>query len=75
MLIHPDEDGNIVSWIESEELKDIKQFMEDYGIEKFLDGFAVKTDPQYWGEGKAMLLEYEIKKVKPIVVVEKYEIE
>ena len=49
--------------------------MKDYGIEKFITSLPERNDPNYWGEGVAMLLQVEICKVKPVKVVEKYEIE
>ncbi len=80
MLLQPDEDGNIVRWVGREEVKNIKQLMEDYGIEEFLSDFPdgdmrKERDPQRWEDGQAMLLEVEIKKVVPVKVVEKYAIE
>ncbi len=75
ILLHPDEDSNIVTWIGESELKDIIGFKEDYGVERFIDSFPDgNSDPQYWGDGDAMLLEVTIKKVVPVKVVEKYEI-
>jgi hypothetical protein len=75
ILVHPDEDGNTTTFIESSEVEDIKMFMENYGIDELLDKIPDNKDPQYWEEGKAMLLEIEIKKIKPVKIVEKYEIE
>ena len=79
ILLQPDEDGNPAHWINKEELDDIKQFMEDYGIEEFLSDFPAEDgekekDPQYWKDGQAMLLEVKIKKVVPVKIVKRYEI-
>ena len=74
ILIQPDEDGNPITWLQSEELENIHDFMIDYGIKKFLDHLPAEQDPQYWEDGEAMLLEVEIKQIVPVKVVEKYEI-
>ncbi len=74
ILIQPDEDGNPIRWLSEAEVKDIKQLMEDYGVDKFITSVPEPSDPNYWDERTAMLLEVEIKDVVPVKVVEQYEI-
>lgn len=75
ILIHPDEDGNTVSFIPREELNDVKKFLENYGIKELFTEIPNEKDPQYWDENSALLIEFSVKKIKAIKVVEKYEIE
>ncbi len=76
LLLIPDEDGNPLRWLDSEEVKNIEQLKEDYGIERFLtqEDLNKEDDPNSWEEGDAMLLEIKIKKVVPVEVVTKYEV-
>lgn len=74
ILIHPSEDGTPISWLDGDEIKDITQLKEDYGIENFLEDLTEGEDPNTWPEGTAMLLEVQIKRIVPVKVVEKYEI-
>lgn len=73
LLLQPDEDGNPVSFLEPREVENIKQLMEDYSIDTWRENFK-ETNPQYWDEGEAMLIEYEIKVPKAVKVVEEYEL-
>lgn len=73
LLIQPDEDGNPLRWITQEQVQDIKQLMEDYGISNWLYDDPI-TDPNYWGEGNAMLLSVNVLKIIPVETVTKYEI-
>lgn len=76
ILLQPDEDGNPVTWVETPELEDIKHFMEDYGITEFITDFPDgEKDPNYWGEGQAMLLSVNVKRVVPVEVATKFEIQ
>lgn len=75
LLIQPDEDGNPITVLDAEETKDINQFKKDYGIEKFLDDWPEETDPNYWNEGEALLLEARVVKVKPVKIIEGWELE
>ena len=71
ILVTPGEDGAF-SFIRD---KDVEEMLEDpteYGVKKFLEEIPEK-DPQEWGEGNAILLKYEIVKVKPTDI--KYKIE
>lgn len=75
LLIKGDEDGNHITVITNEDLKDIKQLMEDYGVEiwrKSIDDSD--SNPNYWPDNEALLLEIEVKVPKPIKIVEQYEI-
>lgn len=74
ILLHPDEDGNPVTFLENSEVEDIKELMKDYGIHTWIESFEGRTDPQTWDEEEAMLLEVELKVPRPIKVVEKYEL-
>ena len=75
ILIRPDEDGNPTSFIEEKEVEDMKQFLEDYGIEKLLTEIPTETDPQYWKEGSALLVSFSIKNVKIIETITKLVLE
>lgn len=70
LLIKSDEDGEPCSFYE--DIQDILDNPEDYGIEKFLTKIPDK-DPMYWEEGAALLL--EIKILKPVTKTTAYRIE
>lgn len=74
ILIQPDEDGNPITWLDDNEVEDLIQLKEDYGVKEFLTKLPENKDPNYWEEGQVLLLEVEIKKVVPVKVVEKYEL-
>ena len=57
------------------EVEDMKQFLEDYGIEKLLTEIPTETDPQYWKEGSALLVSFSIKNVKIIETITKLVLE
>lgn len=71
LLIQSDEDGNPIRWLAAEELQDVGQLMEDYGVQEWVSDMS---DPNYWGEGKAMLIKYEIANPKPVKVIDKWEL-
>lgn len=75
LLLIPDEDGNPIRLLGDEEIKDISQLKEEFGIKEFLDDWPETIDPNYWGDGVAMLLKVKVLKVKPKKVVEKWTIE
>ena len=75
IIIRRDDDGTSVSWLQEEELQDVKKLMEDHGIKNFLTEWSAYKTPDYWEEGYAMLLEVKIKKVVPIEIVNSYKIE
>jgi len=83
MLIHPDEDGNCVDFITSEELDEtLDNPVEERGIHRFITGKELEEmenskdyhslDPQYWEQGTCLLLQYTVLEVKPVVT--KYEV-
>jgi len=74
ILLRPDEDGNPITWVDSEELDDIKGLIEDYNIKRFLTDVPRNPDPNYWVDGDALLLEVKVRRVVAVTVVEKYEI-
>lgn len=74
ILIMGDEDGNPIKWLLDNDIKDIGQLMEDYGVTKWLDKLPDNNDPNYWEMGWAMLLEVEIKTPKPKTVVKEWEL-
>ena len=74
LLLQGDEDGRQVHWVDSEELDDIKGFMEENRIREFFDDVPEERDPNCWGVDKALLLEVTVKRVVAVTVVEKYEI-
>lgn len=47
ILLKPDEDGCNVNILAEDEVKDIKQLMENYGVEKWKDSFAPEADVSY----------------------------
>lgn len=77
ILLRPDEDGNIITFIQEEEVQNIMELMDYYGVEKWITKFDDEhgQDVQYWKEGEAMLLEIKIKKPKIVEVVKKYELD
>lgn len=81
LLIQPDEDGNPIRWLSETDVADLEQLMRDHSIERFLNNWpkysdgSFKTDPNYWEEGDAMLMEAKLLKVKPVEVVKKWKIE
>ena len=67
-LIKADEDGNPLYIVD--DINEVLDSPEDYGIERFLDEWPEEKDPQYWTEGNALLVKIEI--LKPKVAVTKY---
>lgn len=66
LLIQASEDGNPVCWLTDEQVKNIPELMEDYMVTEWVEDM---TDPNYWPEGKAMLLKYEVANPKKVNVV------
>jgi hypothetical protein len=71
ILIQPDEDGNPITWLSDEETRDITKLMEDYEIQEWVSDMS---DPNYWGDGKAMLLKVKVANPKPVKVIDKWEL-
>lgn len=81
VLIHPDEDGNTVTFLTSDDLdRLLANSREEYGVENLIQLDQVheqsgqyhvnpttfNTDPQQWPSGTALLLRVESVKVKPV---------
>lgn len=77
ILIQPSEDDNPISWLKRDQIHDIGQVIDDYGIERFLDAVPNEdgADPNYWQDGSALLLEVRVIKVRPKEVVTAWEVE
>jgi hypothetical protein len=74
MLIQSDEDGNPVRWLKPEQIADIEGLMEDYGIKRFVDEID-ESDPSYWSDGRAMLFEVRLLRVRPKKIVTSWTVE
>jgi hypothetical protein len=74
-VVKGDEDGNPLSWLQPGAMDDIAQLMEDYGIKRFMDDVPDKSDPNYWNDGEALLLEVRILRVRPKEVVTAWAVE
>lgn len=75
LLIQPYKKSDSIKWLHEPDIADINQLMRDRNIKKFLNELPKESDPFFWSEEEAMLLEVKILKVKPVEVVEKWEIE
>lgn len=66
LLLTPDEDGNPLTFLDEEELREfLADPLEYAGVEKFLTRLDENgTDPNYWNDGEGMLLEVKI--LKPV---------
>lgn len=83
ILIHPDEKGDCVDFLDQKELDDLLDNpIEERGVRHFitmkeLEAMDKKNDytalnPMYWEEDVALLLEYSVLEVRPVVT--KYEV-
>lgn len=81
LLIQPDEDGNPIRWLDQD---DMDELMADpkgsYGVTKFLTAWPERghpsagSDPAYWPEGWALLLQANIVTLEPEEVVVRYRV-
>ena len=65
--IHPDEDGNTLTFVEEDELDELLDNPREFaGIETFVgeEKLEEEADPQNWDEGEAMLVKIEVIKPK-----------
>lgn len=65
-----DEDGNCFKQLTQEEVNDLAQTKEDYGIDKFIEKHESEW-PENWSDQEAVLIEYEVKIPKKVEVVTK----
>ena len=68
-LLMGDEDGNCFKPLDEGEQEDLLQVMEDYGINRFIEGHEDKY-PENWSDTEAVLIRYEvlIPKEKKVVI-------
>ena len=81
-LLRGDEDGRVFRPLSDENdgmVSELLENPEDFGVNKFMteedlkEGWE-KWDPQYWGEGNAMLIEFKVCRVVDKETVVKREI-
>mgnify|MGYP000880067817 CR=1 FL=1 len=72
-LLMGDEDGNCFKPLTQEEVNDLAQTVEDYGIQKFIEKHENEY-PENWSDDEAVLIEYEVKMPRKVEIVTKLEI-
>jgi hypothetical protein len=75
VLIAPTPDNQAPRFLTEGELKNLTEDPQgSYGVTEFLSGVPENPDPNYWGEGKALLMRVRFATLEPIETVTKYEV-
>jgi hypothetical protein len=72
LLVQPNEDGNPLSFLDEQQLQRILDNPESYGITDFRNQLPLNEDPNYWEDGTALLLKFEV--LKPMIVATAYKL-
>lgn len=59
-LIKASEDGNPITWLDSDDLDDVLTNPSDWGVVNFAHPDLLADDPNYWPAKTAVLLRYEV---------------
>lgn len=75
VLIAPTPDNQGPRFLTEGELKELTEDPQgNYGVTTFLEGVPDNPDPNYWGEGTALLMRVRFAKLEPVEQVTKYEV-
>lgn len=75
VLLAPSPDSQAPIFLTEKQLKELTEDPEgSFGVTEFLPGVPENPDPNYWGEGKGLLMRVRFATLEPVEQVTRYEV-